>query len=79
MDMGDKFDTAIKEIVEEFESVPTTEDPRTGIDRRHTVAKEFPIKDSSGNVIDKDRRKKQDRRTKEIDIDDISEYISVRH
>ncbi len=77
--MEDKFDSAIKEVTEDFDSVPTTEDPRTGIDRRHTVATEFPIKDHDGNVITKDRRSKQDRRARDIDIDDISEYVVDLH
>ncbi|MEJ2115351.1 MAG: hypothetical protein P8X88_04735 [Gammaproteobacteria bacterium] len=34
-DMEDNFDTAIHEVVEEFENIPTTEDTRVGIDRRH--------------------------------------------
>lgn len=71
--MNDKFDSTIKEIVEEFDSTPTTEDPRTGIDRRCQEAREFPLADSEGNVIVKDRRSKE-RRAKKIDIDDISDY-----
>ena len=71
--MKDKFDSTIREIVEEFDSTPTTEDPRTGIDRRCQDVKEFPIVDSKGSVIVKDRRNKQ-RRSKNINIDDISDY-----
>ena len=78
-DMEDKFDSVIKDITEDFETVPTTEDPRTGIDRRHQVTKEFPLKDSNGNVVDEDRRLKQERRSKDIDIDDITEYVSDLH
>ena len=77
--MEEKFDTVIKEIAEDFEAVSTTEDPRTGIDRRHKIAKEFPIEDSNGNVIAEDRRKQKDRRSVDIDIDDISEYVSEIH
>lgn len=77
--MEDKFDSVIKEITEDFEAVPTTEDPRSGIDRRHAIAKEFPIKDVNGNVVDEDRRLKQNRRSKDIDIDDITEYVSDLH
>ena len=77
--MEDKFDSVIKEITEDFEAVPTTEDPRTGIDRRLTVAKEFPTKDSEGNLINEDRRLNKDRRSKDIDIDDITEYVSDLH
>lgn len=74
-DMEDNFDTAIHEVVEEFENILTTEDTRVGIDRRHMEASEFPLKDGGGNVIAKDRRSQQDRRNVDIDIDDISEYI----
>lgn len=77
--MDDKFDTAIKEIVEDFETVATTEDPRTGADRRQCVAKEFPLKDHVGNMVAEDRRAKNDRRTNEIDIDDISQYVADLH
>ena len=77
--MEEKFDTVIKEIAEDFEAVSTTEDPRTGVDRRHQIAKEFPIEDSNGNVIAEDRRKQKDRRSVDIDIDDISEYVSEIH
>ena len=77
--MDEKFDTVIKEIAEDFEAVQTTEDPRTGKDRRHTVAKGFPIKDGKGNVVTEDRRLKKDRRSKDIDIDDITEYVSDLH
>jgi len=72
--MEDNFDTAIHEVVEEFESISTTEDTRTGIDRRHVEAKGFPLIDSAGNTIDEERRVQDDRRCLEIDIDDISEY-----
>jgi len=72
--MDNNFDTAIHEVVEEFENIPTTEDTRVGIDRRHLVATEFPLKDSTGNLISEDRRSQQDRRNVEVDIDDISEY-----
>ena len=71
--MNDKFDSTIREIVEEFDSTPTTGDPRTGIDRRCQEAREFPLVDSEDNVIVKDRRRKE-RRAKKIDIDDISDY-----
>lgn len=74
-DMEDYFDSAIHEVVEEFENIPTTEDTRTGIDRRHIEAKEFPIKDSNGKVVAEDRRTHEDRRSQVIDIDDISEYV----
>ena len=77
--MEEKFDTVIKEIAEDFETVSTTEDPRTGIDRRHKISKEFPLEDSNGNVIAEDRRKQKDRRSIDIDIDDISEYVSEIH
>ncbi len=79
INMDDKFDSAIHEIVEEFEAVPTTEDTRTGIDRRLKEAKEFPLKDSTGTLVAEDRRKQDDRRNEEIDIDDISEYVSEIH
>lgn len=73
--MEDNFDSTIHEVVEEFEATPTTEDTRTGIDRRHAQAKGFPLQDNSGEIIDEERRIKNDRRCLEIDIDDISEYI----
>ncbi len=73
--MEDNFDTAVHEAVEEFENIPTTEDTRVGIDRRHHVAEEFPLKDSNGKLIAEDRRSQKDRRSVDIDIDDISEYI----
>ena len=73
--MENSFETAIHEVVEEFENIPTTEDTRVGIDRRYIEAKEFPLRDSSGNLVAKDRRSQQDRRNADIDIDDISEYI----
>ena len=76
--MSDKFDSTIRGIVEEFDSTPTTVDPRTGIDRRCKDAKEFPIVDSKGNVVAKDRRCKE-RRSKKIDIDDISDYEHEIH
>lgn len=79
MDMDDKFDSAILEIVEEFDAVPTTEDTRTGLDRRHQEANTFPLKDKAGNVIAEDRRTQEDRRNEKIDIDDISEYVSETH
>ena len=79
MDMDDKFDSAIHEIVEGFEAVPTTEDTRSGIDRRYQKVKDFPLKDKMGNVIAEDRRKHEDRRNEEVDIDDISEYVSEIH
>ena len=72
--MAEEFDSAIKEILKDFDTVHTTEDPRTGSDRRHNITKEFPIKDSKGNLIASDRRTQQERRTDNIDIDDISEY-----
>ena len=72
--MEDNFDSAIQEVVEEFEAIPTTEDTRTGIDRRHVEAKSFPLKDNAGNIIEEERRIQNDRRCLEIDIDDISEY-----
>lgn len=78
-DMDEKFDTVIHEIVEEFEKIPTTEDTRTGIDRRYLEAKSFPLKDSNGNIIAKDRRSQEDRRHLDIDIDDISEYTQQTH
>lgn len=74
-DMEDYFDTAINEVVDEFETIPTTEDTRTGIDRRHLDTKEFPIKDNQGKLVAEDRRTQKDRRNTIIDIDDISEYI----
>ncbi len=77
--MNDKFDNVIKDITEHFETVHTTEDPRTGIDRRHHVTSEFPLKDSNGNIVAKDRRKRLDRRANDIDIDDISEYVNELH
>ncbi len=72
--MYDNFDTVINELAQVFENIPTTEDTRTGIDRRHQTVTNFPLKDSSGNVIAKDRRLQEDRRNQEVDIDDISEY-----
>jgi len=72
--MDDSFDSAIQEVTALFEKTPTTEDPRTGIDRRHAKAEGFPLKDKSGNVIAEDRRTADDRRNAEIDIDDISDY-----
>lgn len=78
-DMEDYFDSAIHEVVEDFENIPTTEDTRTGIDRRHLEAKEFPLKDSNGNVVAEDRRTQEDRRSEDIDIDDISEYVQEVH
>lgn len=77
--MDDYFDSAIHEVVEDFENIPTTEDTRTGIDRRHIEAKEFPIKDSNGDVVAEDRRTQYDRRSLDIDIDDISEYVQEVH
>jgi len=77
--MDDKFNTVIHEVVEEFENIPTTEDTRTGIDRRYLEAKNFPLKDGNGNIIAKDRRAQEDRRNLEIDIDDISEYTQQTH
>ena len=71
--MEDNFDSAIHEVVEEFEAIPTTEDTRAGIDRRHMQAKGFPLQDNSGTIIEEERRI-LDRRCLEIDIDDISEY-----
>ncbi len=78
-EMEDYFDSAIHEVVEEFENISTTEDTRTGIDRRHVEAKEFPLKDSNGNVVTEDRRTQDDRRNQDIDIDDISEYVQEAH
>ncbi|MFK7816256.1 MAG: hypothetical protein AB8B92_07965 [Gammaproteobacteria bacterium] len=75
--MDDNFDTLINEVAEVFEHIPTTEDTRTGIERRHQVATDFPIKDSSGSVVDNDRRSQEDRRNQEVDIDDISEYVQL--
>lgn len=74
--MAEEFDSAIKEIVEKFGSIQTTEDPRAGVERRYQQTKDFPIKDSKGNVIVDDRRIYEDRRTKNLDIDDISEYVN---
>ena len=73
--MQDYFDAAISEVVDEFDEILTTEDTRTGIERRHTEAKEFPITDNNGNLIMEDRRTKEDRRHTVINIDDISEYV----
>ena len=73
--MQDNFDAAVNEVVDEFEKIATTEDTRTGIDRRHVEAKEFPLTDNNGNVIMEDRRAKEDRRHTVINIDDISEYV----
>ena len=78
-DMDDSFETVIHEVVEEFEKIPTTEDTRTGIDRRYLEAKNFPLKDGNGHIIAKDRRSQADRRNLEIDIDDISEYTQQTH
>lgn len=72
--MDDNFDNAIHEVVELFEKTPTTEDTRTGIDRRHAKAEGFPLKDNNGEVVAEDRRTAEDRRNAKIDIDDISEY-----
>ena len=74
--MAEEFDSAIKEIVEEFGSIQTTEDPRNGVERRHQQSKDFPIKDNKGNMVAEDRRVHEDRRSKDIDIDDISEYVN---
>lgn len=46
--MAEDFDSVILEILEDFGTVLTTEDPRTGIDRGHHLANDFPIKDSNG-------------------------------
>jgi hypothetical protein len=75
--MDDNFDTLINEVSEVFENISTTEDTRTGIERRHQVAAEFPLKDRNGNVVEEDRRVKEDRRNLEVDIDDISEYVQT--
>lgn len=75
--MDDNFDSAIQEVTEIFEKIPTTEDTRTGIDRRHAEAEGFPLKDNNGNIIAEDRRTEEDRRNEEIDIDDISEYLEA--
>ena len=72
--MDDNFDSAVQEVLEDFENIPTTEDTRTGIDRRCTEANEFPLKDNNGNIVAKDRRRQEDRRHYCVDIDDISEY-----
>jgi hypothetical protein len=77
--MDDYFDSAIQEIVKEFDAIPTTEDTRTGIERRHQEAMDFPLKDHDGNLIAKDRRSQEDRRSQDVDIDDISEYIQEVH
>ncbi len=77
--MEDDFDQTIQGVAADFEATPTTEDARTGIDRRFKVAKEFPVKDKAGNLITEDRRRQEDRRNKSIDIDDISEYVSELH
>ena len=74
-DMEDYFDTAINEVVDEFETIPTTEDTRSGIDRRQLDTKEFPLKDREGKLVAEDRRNQEDRRNSVINIDDISEYI----
>ncbi len=74
-DMEDYFDSAIHEVVEAFEEIPTTEDARTGIERRHVQAEGFPLTDHDGNVVNEERRFKEDRRNTVIDIDDISEYV----
>lgn len=71
--MKDGFDETIKIIVEEFDSTPTTEDPRSDDERRCQCSGVFPIVDAKGNVIDKDRRNKE-RRSNKFDIDDISDY-----
>ncbi len=78
-DMDDNFDTVIHEVAEEFEKITTTEDTRTGIDRRYLEAKSFPLKDGNGNIIAKNRRSQEDRRNLDIDIDDISEYTQQTH
>lgn len=72
--MEDNFDNTIHGVVEEFEAIQTTEDTRTGIDRRHTQAKGFPLQNNAGTIIEEERRISKDRRCLEIDIDDISEY-----
>jgi hypothetical protein len=77
--MGDNFDSAIHEVVEDFEAIPTTEDTRSRIERRHLVSEGFPLKDRKGNVILEDRRSHEDRRRLDVDIDDISEYIQEVH
>lgn len=78
-EMEDDFDQTIQNLAEEFDATPTTEDARTGIDRRFKQATEFPLKDKAGNVVAEDRRKDDDRRNENIDIDDISEYTSEIH
>ncbi len=75
--MDDNFDTLINEVAEVFEHIPTTEDTRTGIERRHQAATDFPIKDSNGVKVLKDRRSQEDRRNREVDIDDITEYVQL--
>jgi len=77
--MEDDFDQTIQDVAYDFDITPTTEDARTGIDRRFKVAEAFPVTDKSGNTITEDRRNRNDRRHENIDIDDISEYVSEIH
>lgn len=75
--MEDAFNSAIMDALAGFDSVTTTEDPRTGVERRKCVAKGFPLADSHSNIIAEDRRHHPDRRTNQINIDDIAEYLEV--
>jgi hypothetical protein len=72
--MEQSLESVIHNVVEVFETTPTTEDTRSGIDRRCKKAKAFPLTDRQGNVISAERRVRDRRKTK-IDIDDISEYV----
>ena len=58
--MNDYFDTAINTIVDDFETIPTTEDTRKGKDRRRLETKEFPLSDNKGEVVAQDRRTQKD-------------------
>ncbi len=74
-DMKNDYQHALNEVLEEFDSVQSTEDPRTGGDRRKKAATKFPLTDNQGNIIAEDRRK-QDRRNVDVDINDIDDYTS---
>ena len=74
--MDEDFEIALKDVHEKFDSLLTTEDMRSGADRRMRVATSFPLEDDDGNIISEDRRKLTDRRTSDQDIDDITDYLN---
>lgn len=73
--MEDTIDIAIMDAFEGFDSVLTTEDQRSGVERRKCLHKEFPLEDANGNIVAEDRRHIPDRRALSINIDDITEYL----